>query len=631
MAESKDLTVPQQEHLSRVLGWANEATSEAENFLRSQYGYEKIPQMIANVMGDYSSDVSQSALSDLVDNRLGKACDDLTAMLTDIKPFWDYKTSNKDFDGQADILKKLSLGWFLQRGVDMRFADVIRYNCVGGTGYTQQGWNESIADLDVYSEDPRDVLPVRPSSFHTIQDSMGVLLRRERTVNFIRNKYPEINPALIKADRDMSFVARAAARIQSVMSKLNMSQGPFWDNFNSKPAQSIIVPATYLYTLYLHDDSTNEKSSRVWVGEGDPNGNHPNWSYWVEPGEPLYPRGRNIVFTKTCVLRDGPNIYWHGLFPFCKWTLNPYPWSYLGKPLLMDIMPLQKELNRLLRGVSDHNQKVFRPDLITDKNSMSRAATDAIDTRRAGLKLRVGGGAGHGATFAEAHPLDPSVKDTISFLIDEMRELAGTKDLTQMMGLGQIPESETIEKIMESMTPQVRMRSRVMEATIREFAMMHASNIFQFYDAARRVAILGPTGLTFQDVDFDPNTLIPDFLNDDDRKSNVIKPRYERAREFLRTFTYHIAPGSLLSASEIERKLLYIQLARAGWVDIWTTLDVLGIPNVGNPPADAVTIPERLNAQANMGIGMSVSPAGRKASAETMPHQKAGGQIVESK
>lgn len=625
----KELTPPQEKHLSGVLGWCNEATQEAENFLRSQTGYDKIPSLIANVMGDYSSDVQQSTLSDMVDNRIGKCCDDLTASLTDIKPFWDYRTNNKDFDNQADMLKKLSTGWFLQRSVDVRFADVIRYNCVAGTGYTQQAWNEQISDLDVYAEDPRDCLPIRPSSMVSIQDAMGVLLRRERTVNYIKARYPKA-AHLIKADRDMSFVARAAQRIQSVMSKLNMGQGPFWENFNSKPAQSIIVPATYMYTLYVHDMSVNESGRKVWVGEGDPEGHHPNWSYWVEPGEPLYPRGRNIVFTKTAILRDGPNIYWHGMFPFCKWTLNPYPWSFLGKPLLFDLIPLQKELNRLMRGVSDHNQKVFRPDLIADKNSISRAATDAIDTRRAGLKLRAGGGAGHGVGLNEVKPLDPSIRETITYLIEEMQELSGTKDLTQMMGLGQIPTSETVEKIVESMTPVVRMRSRVMEACIRDFAMMHASNIFQFYDTARRVAILGPSGLTFEDIDFDPGTMLPAFLNDRDKRDNIIRPRYQRAKEFLRNFTYHVAPGSLLSASEISRKLLYVQLARAGWVDIWTTLDVLGIPNVGNPPADAVTIPDRLQAQAGMGIGMSVSPAGRKASGQEMPHQNSKGAIVES-
>jgi hypothetical protein len=624
-----DLTPPQQEHLTSVLGWCNEAIQEGENFLRSQLGYDKIPTTIANIMGDYSADMSQASLSDIVDNRLGKCAEDLVSSLTDIKPFWEYRTYNKKFDEQASMLGKLSVSWFLGRAIDMKFADVVRYNVVAGTGYTHQIWNEQISDLDMLAEDPRDCVPVRPSSYYSIQEALGVLIRRERTVNFLKAKYPRAAQH-IKADRDASFIARAAARVQTALAKLNISAGPFWESLGGKPQLTLNVPAADLYTLYVHDESKNETSRKVWVGEGDPNGAHPNWSYWVEPGKPLYPRGRNIMFTRSAVLRDGPNIYWHGLFPVSKLSLNPWPWSWLGKPLLLDVLPLQKELNRLLRGVSDHNQKVFRPDLIADKNSMSRAAQESIDTRRAGLKLRVGGGVGLGATLNEVKPLDTSIENTIKFLIEEMQELSGTKDLAQMMRLGQIPTTETIEKIMESMTPSVRMRSRVIETFMREFAMMTASNFFQFYDTAKRVAILGPDGMTFEDFDYDPGTMIPAFINEEDEVKNVKRPRYDRAREFLRMFTYHIAPGSLLSASEVTRKLLYIQLARAGWVDIWTTLEVLGIPNVGNPPNDSKTIPERLMAQQEMGIGMSVSPTGRKATAQTMPHEK-DGKIVESK
>jgi len=209
--------------------------------------------------------------------------------------------------------------------------------------------------------------------------------------------------------------------------------------------------------------------------------------------------------------------------------------------------------------------------------------------------------------------------------------LAGTRDLTQMMNLGQIPTSETVEKIIESMSPSVRLRSRVLEAFQREFAMMLLSNFFQFYDTARRIAVLGPDGITFEDFDFDPGTLIPDFVTEDDQASGVIRPRYERARDFLRYFTFHVAPGSLLSASEVTNKLLYIQLARAGWMDIWTLLDKLGVPNVGEPPTGAKNITDRLKAMQSMGMGMSVSPAGRKASAEQMPSINAStGGIQES-
>jgi hypothetical protein len=93
----------------------------------------------------------------------------------------------------------------------------------------------------------------------------------------------------------------------------------------------------------------------------------------------------------------------------------------------------------------------------------------------------------------------------------------------------------------------------------------------------------------------------------------------DRARHFLRYFTFHIAPASLLASSEIERKLLYLSLARAGLIDHWTLLDTLGVDNVGEPPQGARTITERLMAEQESGLGMNISPTGRKASGQTMP------------
>lgn len=619
-------TPPEQRHLSAVLGWATEALQEGENFLRSQTGSDRIQETIANIMGDYSADVAQSSLSDLVDNRLGKIASDLVACLTDIKPFWDYRTYNKRFDEQATMAGKMSTAWYSKNNIDLKFADVVRWNVPGGTGYAHQVYNEEIGDLDLIAENPQDCFPIRPSSYISCQDAFGMMVRRERTVNYLKAKYPGA-ASRITADRDASFVARARNKIQTVLAKLNMASSPFWDSIASKPTETINVPAADLFQIYVKDRTKNETGRPVWVGEGDPD-RHPNWSYWVKPGDDLYPRGRNIVFTRTAVLRDGPNVYWHGMFPMSKLTLDPWPWSWLGKPLLHDVLPLQKELNKLVRGVSDHNQKVFRPDLIAENNSMPRSAMDAIDTRRAGLKLRTL--PGRAASIAETRQLDTSVMESIKDLRDEMDILSGTRDLTQMMKLGQIPTSETVEKIIESMSPSIRLRSRVLEAFIREFATMLLANFFQFYDTGKRLAILGPDGVTFEDFDYDPGTMLPDFLNDDDKKHNVIRPRYERAREFLRQFTYHVAPGSLLAASEITTKLLYIQLARAGWMDIWTLLEKLGVPNVGNPPPEAKTITDRLKIQMNMGLGMAVSPAGRKASGQQMPSMTSQGGIQES-
>ena len=609
-----------------ILAWMGAALEEGEAFLKSQKGYSKFQETIDGIMGETSSLDPGAQLSSFDANHFGKVALDMTAALTDIKPFWEYKTFNTKFHQQAGMLGKLSQSWFTNRAIDLKFSNVVKYGVAMGTGYSHLFWNPETQDQDLMAEDPRDVIPIRPGDLFSIQDAQGVIIRRERTVNYVKSRYGA-KAANVRADRDGSYVLQQAQSRASVASSLGLTSGFLSNLFksNEKPHTGLgNIPVVDLFTCYVKDESVHEGSEPRMMG--DPNA---NWSYWVKPGEKLYPRKRCIVFTRTAILYDGPNIYWHGLFPVCKLTLDPWPWSWLGKSPMKDLLPLKKELAELLRDVAAHNRRVRRPGVVADKNSVSRATMEKIDTTRPGLKLRYNPVTGKGVEIIQEPPLDQSIPSTIDWIIKQMKELSGVQDMTALNGLNQIPSAETVEKMMESMSLSVRLRSRVMETFLREFAMMVASNFFQFYTLPQRIAVLGASGMTFDDFDFDPGTLIPDMLDMGmmDEKGNPL-PRQERAQAFLRYFTYHIAPGSLLAASEVTRKLMYLQLYRAGMIDMWTLGEVLGIPNLGEPPA--ATIPERLVLQQQMGIGATVSAAGRKASGQQMPSMKNDGRISES-
>ena len=137
--------------------------------------------------------------------------------------------------------------------------------------------------------------------------------------------------------------------------------------------------------------------------------------------------------------------------------------------------------------------------------------------------------------------------------------------------------------------------------------------------------------MTPEDFDYDPGSLVPDFVHSKDFNEHGMPtedalergplPRYERAAEWMRQFTFHVAPGSLLAASEIEQKLLYMNLFRMGVIDMFTMAEILGLPKFGNPPDGADTVVERLKwCQAN-GLGPSGNAAGRPQSGQTMPRQ----------
>jgi hypothetical protein len=323
------------------------------------------------------------------------------------------------------------------------------------------------------------------------------------------------------------------------------------------------------------------------------------------------------------VLYDDTSIYWHGMFPLNKLTLDPWPWAWLGKAPLKDLLPLQREVDRLMRVIAQHHRRIQRPGIAGDKNAIGERALNKIDPEREGLRIAYRSlGGGKPLEMLYEPPLDQSVGAERQFLIDMMDSLAGRVELKQLMNLGQVPTTETIDRIMETMPASNRLRSRVMEVFIRDFAMMTLSNFFQFYTLPQRVAVLGTSGMTFEDFDFDPGSMIPDMIDmlGKNEDGNPL-PRDQRAREFLRYFTFNVAPGSLLASASVTDKLLYVQLFRMGAIDLVTLLQKLNIPGIGMDTTGS-TIIERLMKQQEMGIGQTVSAAGRKSSGQQQPRLK---------
>lgn len=624
-----------EEYGYRVIGWCREAIEESDSFLRGQKSYNKIDESINAIMGD-SSDLRSGSLSSTNCNQLSKAFLDLTAGMTDVKPFWEYRTYNKRFESNTAIYSKLSTHSWLQRSMDLAFMQAIQYTMAGGTSYLEPYWDPQISDFRAEAWDPRDILPIRPTPSYSIQDCYGVIARKSRTVNHVRYlaKHVYHRPDLvdqIKADRDGSWINNSVrnTRVGQLMERLGNS--PFRQRlFGEKSKRDIPrIPTVDLFTCYINDDSINESSSDIYIGDWTkPNGRpaqpQNNWSYIVRPGQPIYPRKRMIVFCNgvSDPLYDGPSIWWHGMFPFPKLTLDPMPWTWLGKAPVWDLLPLNDSLNKLLRIYDDWCARLARPDVVADKNSVSRQMMASLDTRRAGKKIFHNPTAGKGVQLVGPDPLPQDFWKGIEYYEAKIRELSGAQDMSSLMRLNQVPSSDSIEQIMESMSLSWKQRSRVIEVFMREYATMMAYNYTQFYTLPMRLTIMGPDGITPQDFDMDPNSMVPDFVHNSDFDSQgnptaaaIVRgplPRCDRAREFLRQFSFHIAPGSMLAASEMQKKLMYLQLGRGGMVDLRTMLEALAIPNVSQ-------IMDRLAEQAQQGIQLAASTSGRKASGQAPP------------
>src|SRR5690349_12457906 len=239
--ERDSASIPVETWEKGVLGFLENALEEGEAFLKACTGYERISQSIDMIMGSMR-DIRPTQLSSTMLNQFGKCAQDLAALMTDTKPFFEYRTSNPRYSQQQANLGKLATHWWLYRHQDMRLTEVIKYALVGASSYAHIDWNPDLpggGDLEMIAEDPRDVIPVRPNGNESIQNALGVLVRRSRTVNYLKRRYPE-KASRIVPDADSSSVTLnvSSTRAGRILEALGGS--PFLDRlWGRRPASEL--------------------------------------------------------------------------------------------------------------------------------------------------------------------------------------------------------------------------------------------------------------------------------------------------------------------------------------------------------------------------------------------------------
>lgn len=675
-------------HDEAVLRELTLMVEEAESLNRREFNYEKIGASIDAIMGVDEPVIRSPKLSKARFNRLQKIALELRAMLTDIKPYWIYEANCKRYEPQAKIFGKLSKNWYGRRGIDQVLRDAIDYVMVAGSGYVHLYWNPEAqgpvdargrmtqGDIDARAEDPRDVGIFSPTGDRrSLQNAKAVYVRRERPTRWMREFYGS-KASSVKSDRigyeKESPSQRRSREMRAAV--LEAGEGPLFGSASGSflPGQAAnriggSVPVTDEFTFYIRDFTRNRSRERKEMGEwqdvldesGAKTGEREplnSWSYIVEPGDLLYPFGRRIVATRYGILEDGPSHYQHGMFPLVKVTLDTWAWSWLGTSPIHALLPIQREINETVRSISDTIRRQANRGMVYDKKAVPAGVAKKFNTRAPNQKLGINPhaqGPKGAVQIIEEPEMPRSLPEWLKMLIEEMEDEAGTASMKAFSQLGQVPSTETIDKIIESMTPLVRARSRSMEVFIREFAMMLASMFMQFYDVNLRLRILGQEGMVAEDWNYRPGDLLPDYINDDDydtlfgpdgttsyfvkesAKSRGPEPDYIRNKEFLRFFDFNIEPGSLLDAATITRKLLYLQLYRMRMVDKWTLAEELGVKNYGKPPSWATDVTKRLMAEQLYMMAGLLPPtgegaAGRPPSAQAMPAINPDGGMTES-
>lgn len=606
------------------LQWCMTGMLEGEQFLRNQPLYENIGKTRDYLLGFKDTFRGALGLSDINVNELWRCYNLLAGDWTDINPVWRYESKNYKYQRQARILSDLASMNYTRSGSDGQVNMMARQSLESGSGVLQVMWDRQKMDLTLKSCNPDDVLPIRPNDPDSYQGCLAVAWRREVTVNYAKALFPPY-AEYIKMDRDASISGWGMKHRDVLRNRIaSVSAFDIVDTMNALPTQKLgAMPVVDLFYMYIDDKSVNDRSDPIMMGDWDKDKSgrpysRNYWSYIVEPGMPKYPTKRLIVFTRKCVVYDGPSMYWHGMFPFVKFTPDPYPGLWYGVSPLWPCLGIQRSIDKIYRAIDDHIQKTLRPPVYGDKNSISDAELRKIDPRQQGQRWRQNPH-GKGVQVAEIPPLDPIIEKHLDRLKDRMEDISGVKAITQAFGLseaGQIPEGESIEKLMRFVSTQNRARSRQLERAQTEIGEMQTYNYTEFYDMKLRYQILGEDGVTMEDYDFDPDSIVPSYTNGDFKEPGVPdgdrvidpRPRMDRARDHNKQFVLNVRPGTLMESAGQNRKMLFLLLRARGDMDLYSTLREVGIDNIGPEPPG--TVYERIMAEKELIAEAAAQKAG---------------------
>jgi hypothetical protein len=597
------------------LGWLREASEEGDNYLKSQRNWRQIDKAI-DIIGGSSGlpDVSKK-MSRLHINMLKRDIRENVATLANMRPLWGYKTDNQDFHELAAILNKLLLSWYLNTFADRSIRKALQYAAACCRGYVSPVWKNDFwvtgrGDIKLVDYGPRDVKPIQIGRDHDIQGAYAVDIVDEVPFAKACATYP-LHTDLFSPDRSTpTWMRSGIRRVQKFLSPVLNRFGP-----GTRENSDTTFPTVDIHTTYIMDLTFNDSGNDVWMGEPGTKWYYKVPSYKSEiptgvmnsAGQVeyvkatledalMFPMRRKCVWTQQGVIYDNSSPYWHKKVPLVAFELDDWPWEFLGNSMTNDGASIQDSVTRLARAIDDSANARLDPGLQYDESTMSESLMQRFNPRVGGQRIKTNMQMGEGIKpiLPPAYYDVPQwIGDFIEKLWEKMHYLLGTRDIQAIAKAKQVPSGDSLEKLMEMAGPLVTDMSRNMEKSMRDLGEQWKGLAMQFYDTKRRVQMQGKDGITEEDYDYDPGNMIPSHLPDEmarikagtlDKNTPSRAGIVQRAQMHLDSCYFHVTPNSLHQITQLTRKLLLLQLFKAGFpIDPWTIADSFDLDNFGTP------------------------------------------------
>ena len=494
-----------------TLGRLKELREAGRSYLECQSAWQDIPRAY-DILSFDSAPLKVSGYSTISVNRIKRDFRDLVATIANLRPTGVAMTHKEEAKNSVWRLNQMKQIWWRKTAQDRKYREGCQYACGLGTGYIEPWWDPNFygygrGEISCKVGGPSSVLPVMMTEDNDIQKAYVVTIPEEVPLHIVLANYPAFAQQIQPSRNFPGWVQRAWDKVKRSAGATNGVLGVL-----DTPQRSIghEMPMVDVFTTYIMDPSINNTGRPILMG--DPG---TSWEYTVpylgqqipagvrdrsgrmltksatEEDARLFPLRRRVIWTDTCILKDGTSPYLHGRVPRVQLRFDDYPWDFLGTSIIHDTWRIQKAINQIWRAVIDSVLVRLQPPLKYDPNVLDPTAMARINTRIPAQTVQAALGMGDPVS-----PLLPVqfwdvpawIIQVIGLLKGELDELAVVKDLMAVAKAKQIPSADSIEKIMEAAGPVVQDIARGGEVACQQFDELFYPMAIQFWPACNQRA-----------------------------------------------------------------------------------------------------------------------------------------------
>lgn len=328
------------------------------------------------------------------------------------------------------------------------FSRAAWWTCIAGTGFIKSWWDPN--ELDTYNQVKGDICysPVTP--FHILVPDLReedlecqpyLMHIQTRDIDWVTLNYPDARG--IKADTDS---------VTDILDDAIMN---------------------------IRSNSTNQKSRTVLVKE-----------CWIKPGNlPQLPGGGVIT-----VINDQIVQFWQGwpydhyCFPFAKIDHIPTGRFY-GQSTIVDLLPLQKELNRTRSQIVEAKNQMAKPRLMAYRGSIDPTK---ISTQPGQVIL-----VSQGYELPTPLPMPPLpnyVTEEIERIVVDFNDISGQHEVSKGSAPPGVTAATAISYLQEQDESMLAHTYGSLEDAIEKVATMTLGYVKQYWTVPRMVKVAGIDG-----------------------------------------------------------------------------------------------------------------------------------------